>query len=186
MATPVRAVDEATDWRGLLGDVARLVAVLLVVLVLQTAIAPNIRILGANPDFVLIAVVSVALLRGAEVGAIFGFAAGGLVSIVLFEPAGITALTLTLVGYLSGRFAETADLSSAMAPVFTVFVATIFGETMYALAQFLLGREAPAWYLTTHVVAPVVVLDTLLAAPVYLVARWFMGGERHARSQETR
>ena len=185
-ALRVKALEKPAEGPAIWLDVLRLGVVLVAVLVLQTAIAPNVRILGANPDFVLIAVVSVALLRGAEIGAAFGFVAGGLVSIVLFEPAGITSLTLVVVGYLAGRFAETADLSSDVAPVFAVFVASVVGEMLYALAQFLLGRQVPVWYLTTRVVIPVVVLDTLLAAPVYLVARWFMRGERHARTAEAR
>ncbi|MGO8683878.1 MAG: rod shape-determining protein MreD, partial [Thermoleophilia bacterium] len=63
---------------------ARLFAVLLVAVLLQTTIAPFVRILGANPDFVLILVVCVGLLRGPERGAGFGFLAGALVSLILF------------------------------------------------------------------------------------------------------
>ncbi len=110
-------------------------------------LAPNIRILGANPDFVLIAVVAVALLRGAEIGAVFGFVAGGLVSLALFEPPGIRSLVLVAVGYLVGRYAETAELSSSVAPLVSVFVASIVYETLSLLAQFLLGRQVPIGYL---------------------------------------
>ncbi len=95
---------------------------LVVATLLQTAVAANIRILGANPDFVLIFVVAVALLRGAEIGAVFGFVAGGIVSIALFEPPGVRSLALVAVGYLVGRYAETADLSPSVAPIVSVFV----------------------------------------------------------------
>ena len=38
-------------------EIARLVVVLLVAVLLQTTVAPNLRLLGANPDFALIVVV---------------------------------------------------------------------------------------------------------------------------------
>ena len=186
MSVPAKALERPATRSSTLLDAGRLAVVLLTVLLLQTTVAPNVRILGANPDFVLIAVVAVALLRGAEVGAAFGFVAGGLVSIVLFEPAGISSLTLVVIGYLAGRFAETADLSSDLVPLFAVFVGSLIGETMYGLAQFLLGRQAPVYFLATRVVIPLVILNTLLATPVYLVVRWFMRGERHARTVESR
>jgi rod shape-determining protein MreD len=165
-------------------DVVRLLAVGLVAVMLQTAISPNVGVLGAHPDFVLIIVVCVALLRGAETGAIFGFAVGGLVSVLLFEPAGIGAFVMVVIGYLAGRYAETVDLSPGLLPVFAVLAASLLGETMYALAQFLLERQVPAYYVATRVIMPSAVLNTLLAAPVYLVVHWVFGGEHHARVLE--
>jgi len=182
----VKAVATPSGPRAMWIDVARLAALALVAVLLQTTLAPNIRILGANPDFALIVVVAVALLRGAEAGAVFGFVVGFLVSIILFEPAGIGAFTLVVIGFLAGRYAETAELSPSIAPIFTVLLASLLGETMYGLFEFLLGREAPLYFLTTRVLIPLVILNTLLAAPVYLVARWWMRGERHARAAENR
>jgi rod shape-determining protein MreD len=167
-------------------DLLRFVAVGLAAVLLQTSIAANIGILGAHPDFVLIIVVSVALLRGAEAGAVFGFVVGGLVSIPLFEPAGIGAFVMVIVGYLSGRYAETVDLSPGILPIVTVLVTSLLGETLYALAQFLLEREAPAYFIATHVIVPQAILNTLLAAPVFLIVHWIFGGERHARVLEAR
>jgi rod shape-determining protein MreD len=167
-------------------EVGRLLVLLLVATFLQTTVAPNIRILGANPDFVLIVVVAVALLRGAEIGAAFGFVAGGIVSLALFEPPGVRSLSLILVGFLIGRYAETADLSPTFAPVVSVFVGTLLAESVMLLGQFLLGRQAPIVYLTGHWFVPLLILDTLLAAPLYLAVRWWMRGEHRVRIPEAR
>ena len=165
-------------------DLVRLFGAGLVAMLLQTTVSPNIGVLGAHPDFVLIIVVCVALLRGAEVGAIFGFVVGGLVSVLLFEPAGIGAFVMVTIGYLSGRYGETVDLSPGLLPVIAVLAASLLGEVMYALAQFLLERQVPAYYVATRVVVPLAVLNTLLAAPVYLVMHALFGGEHHARVLE--
>jgi rod shape-determining protein MreD len=158
-------------------DLARLVVVLVVGVLLQTTVAPFVRILGANPDFVLILVVCVGLLRGAEWGVGFGFVAGALVSLILFEPLGVSSFIFVLLGYLAGRYAETADLSSGFAPIFMVFSASLLGQILFALVQFLLARQVPFAYVVLSVIIPSVILDTLLAAPVYLLARlWLRGG----------
>jgi rod shape-determining protein MreD len=186
MSLATKAMDKPAVGAPLAIDIARLASLLVLALLLQTAVAPNVGILGAHPDFVLLAVVAVALLRGAETGAVFGFIAGGLVSIVMFEPAGIGAFILVILGYVIGRYAETTDHTPGFTPVAAVFVSSIFGLTLYALAQFLLGRQAPIGFVAVKVLAPSVLLDTLLAAPVYLVARWWMRGERLKRVSETR
>jgi rod shape-determining protein MreD len=167
-------------------EAVRLIALLLVATVLETTLAPNISILGANPDFVLIIVVAVALLRGAEMGAVFGFVAGGLVSLALFEPPGIRSLALVAVGFLVGRYAETTELPRSVAPLVSVFAASIVYESLSLLAQFLFGRQVPIGYLMASWALPLLVLNTLLATPLYLVTRWWLRGERRVRVPETR
>jgi len=162
-------------------DIARLFAVLVGAVLLQTTVAPFIRILGANPDFVLIIVVCVGLLRGASWGAVFGFVAGTLVSLILFEPLGLSSFVYVVLGYIAGRYAETADLSSSFAPIFSVFCASLLGMVLSALMQFLLGREAPFAYVVVRIVIPAIVLDTLLAAPIYALTRlWLREGVSRA------
>ncbi|MGD0996766.1 MAG: rod shape-determining protein MreD [Thermoleophilia bacterium] len=184
MAQRVPAIDKPVDGPHIAAEVGRLFVLLIVATLLQTTVAANIRILGANPDFVLVFVVAVALLRGAEIGATFGFFAGGIVSIALFEPPGVRSLALVAVGYLVGRYAETADLSPSVAPIVSVFVATLIAESLELLAQFLFGREVPVLYLIGRWVIPLLVLDTLLAVPLYVVARWWLRGERRVRISE--
>lgn len=185
MAEHLPSIDRLGDGPHIASEIGRLAVLLLVATFLQTTVAANIRILGANPDFVLIFVVVVALLRGSEIGAAFGFFAGGIVSIALFEPPGVRSLTLVVVGYLIGRYAETADLSPSVAPIVSVFVGTLIAESLSLLAQFLFGREVPLLYLAGRWVVPLLVIDTLLATPLYLVARWWLRGERRVRISET-
>jgi rod shape-determining protein MreD len=185
MAQRVPAIENPADAPHVAAELGRLFVLLVVATLLQTAVAANIHILGANPDFVLIFVVAVALLRGAEYGAVFGFVAGGIVSIALFETPGVRSLSMVAVGYLVGRYAETVDLSPSVAPIVSVFVATLIAESLSLLTQFLFGREVPLVYLVDHWVVPLLVLDSLLAMPLYLVARWWLRGERRVRISET-
>ena len=135
--------------------VGRLAAVLLVAILLQTALAPHLRLLGAYPDFALIVVVCVALVKGSETGAVFGFLTGALSAIALMEPFGLSAFVFVLIGYLAGRYAETADLSAGFAPLLSVFVATFVAGVLLAMAQFLLAREVPLGFFFGRGLAPV-------------------------------
>jgi rod shape-determining protein MreD len=166
-------------------EVVRLAVVLIVAVLLQTAVAPNLRLLGAYPDFALITVVSVALIRGPETGAVFGFLTGMLTAIALMEPFGLSAFVFVLVGYFAGRYAETADLPASFAPLLTVFVATLVANVLFAMAQFLLAREVPLGFFLGRVLFPSLVFNTLLAAPVYLLVRvWLRGaGDLRAASR---
>ena len=148
---------------------------------LQTTVAPNIRILGANPDFALIIVVCVALLKGSEIGAVFGFLTGTLVAIALMEPLGLSAFVFVLIGFLAGRYAETADLSAGYAPLVSAFAATLIANVLLAMAQYLLAREVPLTFFLGRVLVPSLILNTLLAAPLYLVVRLWLreAGDPH-------
>jgi rod shape-determining protein MreD len=163
-------------------EVARLGVVLLVTVLLQTAVAPHLRLLGAYPDFALIAVVCVALIKGSETGAVFGFLTGMFTAIALMEPFGLSAFVFVLIGYFAGRYAETADLPAGFAPLLTVFVATLVANVLFAMAQFLLAREVPMGFFLGRVLLPSLVFNTLLAAPVYLLVRVWLRGAGDLRA----
>lgn len=178
-----RTAADAQERAGLSGrDAARLVVALLVAVLLQTTVAPHIRILGANPDFALIIIVCVALLRGAEIGSVFGFLTGVMTAVILVEPLGLSAFVFVLVGFFVGRYAETADLSAGFAPLVGVFVATLMADILLAMAQFLLAREVPVGFFLGRVLLPSMVLNTLLAAPLYVLVRVWLRGAGDLRA----
>jgi hypothetical protein len=98
-----------------------------------------------------------------------------------FEPLGITARAGDRV---ISRLREMPICRRVRAPG-GVFVGTLLAESLSVIAQFLLGRQAPLDFFVTRVVVPALILNTLLAAPVYVAARWWMRGERTRRALET-
>lgn len=177
---PVRAAELRTG-RDVALEVTRLAAMLIVTILLQTTVASHIRVLGASPDFALLAVVSVGLLRGSEIGALFGFIVGVGVAISLFGPLGLASLVFVIVGYFSGRYAETADATSGWTPVLAVLAGTVVAQFLAIIMQFLLERQMPLGFVITRVLLPSVVLNALLAAPVYLLTRLWLREGVHGR-----
>lgn len=177
---PRRAVAptrELRTGRDVAIEVGRLAAMLVVTILLQTTLASHIRVLGASPDFALLAVVSVGLLRGSEIGALFGFVVGVGVSIAIFGPLGLSSLVLVVIGYFAGRYAETADAQSGWTPVLAVLAGTVVALLLSTVMQFLLERQTPLGFVVTRVFLPSLLLNGLLAAPMYLLTRlWLREG----------
>lgn len=158
-------------------EVGRLALMLVATILLQTTIAAHVRVLGAGPDFALLAVVAVGLLRGSEIGALFGFVVGVGVAVTVFAPLGLSSLVLVVLGYFAGRYAETADSSSGWTPVLVVLCGTVVAQLLATIMQFLLDRQAPLGFIVVRVFLPSLVLNGLLAAPTYLLTRlWLREG----------
>lgn len=175
-----RAPARLWTWRVVMLEVARLAAMLLATVLLQSTVAPHIRILGARPDLPLLAVICVGLLRGPEIGAIYGFLSGALAAVAMFGPPGVDSLVLVIIGYVAGRYGETVDTSSAWAPLSAACGGTLVAKVISASAQYLLDRTVPVGFFIGRAVLPALVLNTLLIAPAYLAARFWLreGGER--------
>jgi rod shape-determining protein MreD len=153
-------------------------ALIVVAVVVQTSVAPYLTVLGAKPDVALVMVICLAMMRGPVWGASVGFAAGLLIDIALFQTLGISSFLFTLAGYFSGRYAEGVDPTSWFPPIFIVFVSTLVVQTLHAMMMFLLGIEASAGFVILRIVLPTAILNALLAAPIFVVSRSWLGGEK--------
>lgn len=115
-------------------------AVVLTALVLQSTVFAQIELGGAKPELVYLVTIVLAFLEGPSSGAVAGFAGGMAQDFLLNTPKGITALTLTLVGYSVGTVRQYVVTPSPLLPVFVVAGATIGGVLFNGLVTFLLGQ----------------------------------------------
>jgi hypothetical protein len=77
----------------------------------------------------------------------------------------------TAVGYGAGRVRELRDPAHGLAPVAVGAAATAVAAIGFSLLQFLLGVEAPVSWLLLRDILMTIVLNTLLALPVYALVR---------------
>jgi cell shape-determining protein MreD len=82
---------------------------------------------------------------------------------------GVSSLAFTSVGYGAGRIRELRDPAHGLAPVAVGAVGTAIFEIEFALLEFLLGVQAPVSWLLVRDILMTIVLNTLLALPVYAV-----------------
>jgi len=138
---------------------------------IQLTTVSQISIFGVPADLSPLLVASVGFLCGSISGAVFGFFLGLFVDTVLIQTLGVTSLVFTGVGYGAGRVRELRDPAHALAPVVVGAAATAIAAIGFSLLQFLLGVEAPVSLLLLRQILMTIVLNTLLALPVYAVCR---------------
>jgi rod shape-determining protein MreD len=150
---------------------ARLVAVGVAGVIVQTAFVSQLPIASANADLTPLLVMSVGLLCGSLAGACFGFGVGLFFDVVALQTLGVSSLVLLGVGYGAGRLREARDPEGTLVPLAVGAAATLVAALGFALMQFLLGADAPvSWALVRQTLATLVV-NTLIAVPVYAVVR---------------
>jgi rod shape-determining protein MreD len=150
---------------------ARLAALGLLGGIVQLTTVSQVSLFGVPADLSPLLVASVGFLCGSITGATFGFALGLFVDTVLLQTLGVTSLVFTGVGYGAGRIRELRDPAHTLAPVAVGAAATAIAAIGFSLLQFLLGVEAPVSLLLFRQILMTIVLNTLLALPVYLACR---------------
>ena len=155
----------------IVADAAKAAALLFVAVVLQVSIFSDVAILHGRPEVLVVAVVCIALLRGAVFGAVAGFAAGLLADTGYFGMLGFTSLLLTLAGYWVGRYGETTGRDRSHAPLLSVAVVTLLYQFGALILHFVLGQPAPAREVLLIALVPTVIVNLVLAVPVYRLVR---------------
>jgi rod shape-determining protein MreD len=142
-----------------------------VTVVLQAAAISQISIFGVSADLTPLVVMSVGLLAGSMLGAITGFGIGLLVDLVFVQTLGVTSLLYIAIGYWSGRLRELRDPAHGLVPMAVGAAATAFAGIGMTVIQFLLGVDAPVSLLLLQQLFITVLVNTLIALPVYAIVR---------------
>jgi cell shape-determining protein MreD len=139
--------------------------------IVQLAAVSQITVFGVPADLSPLLVGAVGLLAGSIAGAVFGFSLGLFMDTTLLQTLGITSLVLIAVGYGAGRLRELRDPAHGLIPVAVGAVGTAVAAVGFSVMQFLLGVEAPVSLLLVRQILLQIVLNTLIALPVYALVR---------------
>ena len=137
----------------------------------ELSVVSQITIFGVPADLTPLLVAGAGYYAGSITGATFGFCLGLFVDVSLYQTLGISSLVLTAVGYGAGRVRELRDPAHGLAPVAVGAAATAVAAIGFTLLQFLLGVQAPVSLLLLREILLTIVLNTLLALPVFAVVR---------------
>ncbi len=151
--------------------VGRLLLLAVLIVVLQATAVSQIEILGVPADLTPLVVASAGLLLGAVPAAGLGFAVGLLVDTAQLQTLGVSSLLLVAIGYGAGRLRELRDPAHGLTPMAVGAAAAAVSSLGYAVLQFLLGVDVPFSGLLLRDLLMSIVLDTLLALPVYALTR---------------
>jgi rod shape-determining protein MreD len=152
-------------------DNLALAAIVFVAALLQVTLVASLDVFGGAADVLLLALLSIALLRGAVTGAVAGFFGGLIVDIVTLDTLGVTALLYALAGYWTGRYGETTGRDRAHAPLLAVLVFTVAIAFAGFGLHFLLGEEISARRALFESLLPTVALNLILGGAVFSLVR---------------
>jgi rod shape-determining protein MreD len=148
-----------------------LTVVVLTALLLQTTVFADIRLLGARPELMFLLTISFGVLEGPASGAVAGFVGGMAQDFLLNQPKGITALTLTLVGYAIGMLRQYIVSPSPILPVLLVGGGTFVGVLFYGVVSFLLGQLGTSWLYLLRVAALSALYNAILTPLLFPLLR---------------
>ena len=112
---------------------------LLGALLLQVVFGSSLSILGVTPNFLMVAVIVIAFVRGSKEGTIVGFIAGLLFDFIGTTVIGPMALALTLTGFVAGILKEQVFAGGWLLPVSVLGVASLVSESVYLMVITALG-----------------------------------------------
>lgn len=149
-------------------------ALILAAALVQTVVLARLPLPGAAPDLTLVVVVGLAMAGGSSFGAYSGFGAGLLLDVL--PPAagtvGVSALALTLVGWLAGRVRDPRGLAPAEAAGLVAGLSGLAFAIESGLA-WLMGNgrgDTGYWVLTLATGAVYCVIMAALVVPVTTAA----------------
>lgn len=155
---------------------ARLAALAVAMAFFQIGVVSEVPVFGVNVDLSPLVVAFVGLLCGSTLGAVAGFAIGLLVDLALVQTLGVTSLIFTLIGYWCGRLRELRDPQAALTPLLVGASAAAASLIGYSLMEFMLGIDAPVSFELLRQIVLGIVVDTIVAVPVWVIVRRALEG----------
>ncbi len=157
--------------------VARVTALAVVIVFLQTGVVSEVPVFGVAIDLTPLVVAFVGLQCGSIAGATAGFGIGLLVDLTLVQTLGLTSLIFTVIGYAAGRLRDRLEMQhDPRAPLVPLLIgagAAAASLVGYSVMEIALGVDAPVSLELLRQIVVGVVLDTVVALPVWvLVRRW--------------
>ncbi|MFA5338900.1 MAG: rod shape-determining protein MreD [Candidatus Omnitrophota bacterium] len=149
----------------------RIIITLVIISVLEAGSRNYIKLLGANPELVLIGVLFFSLNSDKEKGAVCGFA-GGLLEMVFSGAHPLILVLYGAIGYAAGLYKEALYRHLASAQMIIAAIAVVSSTLIYGLL--ISSAGFPYYKAVIFITIPVAIYTSLLAPPVFRVLEFFM------------
>ena len=158
-----------------------LIVVLVTALLLQTTIFSDVTLVRAKPELIYLVAIVFAILEGPNTGAVVGFFGGMAQDFLSTAPKGITALTLTLLGYVIGLLRQYIVSPSPALPTLLVAIGTFAGVMFHGLVSFLLGQLSEPFIDLVRIAALSALYNAILTPLLFPVIRRLAEGSQTQR-----
>ena len=149
----------------------------LAAIVLQVAVAPNVAIFAAQPNFLLAYVLAVAIANPLGAGPVLPFVLGLLFDLLGTGPVGGMALLFMLASLAASRAFAVLDNDTLFMPVTIFVVATFAAEMLYGALLIGLGLSASPVDAFLYRALPCTLYDCVVGLVLYpIIARLLASG----------
>ena len=120
---------------------------LLLIYILQSSIFSSLSIRGIKPDFLLAAIIAIALQSGDIEGGIYGLFFGLLQDFHFGYILGINAFSKFVTGYLTGYYTRILFKSDILLPFVVTFIGSILHEGITIITMHFIHFKHPFYLL---------------------------------------
>ncbi|MEP7285688.1 MAG: rod shape-determining protein MreD [Chloroflexota bacterium] len=142
---------------------------LLIAVILQSTVIPEIRIAGGGPDLILMMVLSWTMLAGLEEGIIWAIVGGVLQDLVTSAPTGTTALALVVVVFLSDLVLGPVSRNNIIFPPIIIAAGTAIFQLVLAILLTVLGHTVSISYTLSTITVPTLLFNVVLILPIFRI-----------------
>lgn len=144
-------------------------ALLILTQILESTVFQMLRIGHIAPNFMIILIVSFALLRGSKEGTVVGIVSGLLYDSTFGLMMGPTIFAYALIGYICGKFNKNFYRENFIIPMICTFFSSLFASIINMIALVLRGELHFVFYMKT-IVIPELIYTMALALIIYQFA----------------
>lgn len=145
---------------------------------LQVAVAPNIQVLGAMPNFVLCWVIALAVANARNVGYVLPFLVGIAYDLVGSGPVGSMAFVCVASAFLASLLLRIFDNETVFIPIVIVVGMCLVSEVAYALLMMAFSLDVGLLESLVEVALPCAAYDIVIAVITYLLVKRFVFREK--------
>ncbi len=149
---------------------------MLIAYLLQLSLFPELKILGVQPDLMLVIAIIVAIQDGPVEGCLVGFIGGLAFDLTGSQIVGVGAFSKAATAFLVGIFKDLFVTYTVLLPVFLVFFGGLVEQLLYHGGLAVLGSTG-AVPLSPKYLFAVAFYDSLMVFVLFPVLRKFRGSE---------
>ena len=152
-----------------------LVAVSLLGAMVTGGVSPQLTILGAEPDLLLIIMLALMMREGTVTPVLVCSVAAIFMDVFYGLAIGYYSFAYLLTGLVTYAVVRKMSVSKILVSSLVCAGAWVFKELFMALETFLLGNLFDFFYILVHSTLPGILVNGILMLPIYLFFHWFCG-----------
>lgn len=144
-------------------------SLLIIVQALSSTFFQNFRMGNISPNFMLVIIVSFALLRGSKEGALIGIAVGVLQDASFSMTMGASVLVYTGIGYICGKFNKNFYRENFIIPL----VCTFLSSLVYSIINLIVisvNGSINIEYVIKMIIVPELIYTVTLSLIIYQIS----------------